>query len=241
MLSLFRGSLAAAAALAIGLTAAPALAQPINYQSFILPNAATVNITSPIGPGNYSAGRITLQNATSVNWVGAININAWCIDLNNGLAAPGAYTLGSLTNAALNNQLNALLNGAAASALNLSNPTNNAGLQVAIWKTVYKGNVADSLYPSQAAFTTTTTTINTQADIFLSFINDPANLLWKANNSMQIVTLDPNPQGSTQRLITLAPGGNPGPTPVPEPASLVLIAVGLAGLGIARRRRRTLH
>ena len=144
MLSMFRGPVVAAA-LALGLASAPAMAQNVTYDSYSLPNPGLVHITAPIGPGNYNAGQITLIDATSTNWVGAININAWCIDLNNGLALSGQYALGSVTgnNAAitqaLNIKLNALLNGAATANIDLTDNVNNAGLQVAIWKTVYNG------------------------------------------------------------------------------------------------------
>ena len=124
MLNMIRGRVIAAAALAIGLAASPAMADTLAYTGYTVTNAKNVTITTP-NIGTVGAGRIVLSGV-QINSVGAANVNAWCIDLNNTLQGMGTYGLGGLSDTLLAANLNALLNGAAVSNLDLSTGVNSA-------------------------------------------------------------------------------------------------------------------
>jgi hypothetical protein len=220
---------AAAVALGMAATAVPALADTVTYTGYTLTNAQNVTVTTPI-TGTFGAGRIVLSGV-QINFVGAPNINAWCIDLNNTLAGQGAFTTGSLSNSAMATTLNALLNGAASDpSFSLTTGNNSAALQVAVWRTVVPSFAMNTSGNGGSIFNLSTTLLNN--------VSNPGNTLWKSDSSKQLVTLDPAPQNSTQRLITLVPGQpNNNNTNIPEPVSMALLSVGLVGLAVARRRR----
>ena len=231
MLSMLRSRVIAAATLAIGLAGSPALADTLTYTGAALTNPKNVTITTP-SIGTVNAGRIVLSGV-QINAVGAVNVDAWCIDLNNTLQGMGTFGLGALSDTLLAANLNALLNGAAVSNLDLATGVNSAALQVAVWKTVV---------PAFAMSTSTAESLSiwNTANTMLANVANGSNLIWKASLTKQILTLDP-PLNSNQRLITLVSAPSSGNQNIPEPASIALITVGLAGIAIARRRRRTQH
>ena len=203
MLNMLRGRVIAAAALAIGLAASSAMADTLSYTGYTVTNAKSVTITTP-NIGTVGAGRIVLSGV-QINSVGAANVNAWCIDLNNTLQGMGTYGLGGLSDTLLAANLNALLNGAAVSNLDLSTGVNSAALQVAVWKTVV---------PAFAMSTSTAESLSiwNTANIMLADVANSSNLIWKASSTKQILTLDPL-FGANQRLITLVPGSSSGNRP----------------------------
>jgi hypothetical protein len=101
---------------------------------------------------------------------------------------------------------------------------------VAVWRTVVPSFAMNTSGNGGSIFNLSTTLLNN--------VSNPGNTLWKSDSSKQLVTLDPAPQNSTQRLITLVPGQpNNNNTNIPEPVSMALLSVGLVGLAVARRRR----
>lgn len=245
----------AVAAIALGLSAAPAMADIITTSSVSLPNGSTTitvvypNHTVDGGGSSVITGMIGLQTT-----IGALN--SYCVDLfdyistgnpsvnsfnRNALTAGQQYSndpsTGVFTQAQVTLITSLLTNGA----LQTQNTVNTAALQLAIWAVEYDTAAANGSYnitSTDSFYFKATGDSNSaaalaQAQTYLNYATGyqsgsswiAATWATQSNKFVQYLT---STTGNVQNLVYLA---------TPEPSTIALFAIGLGGLWAARRRK----
>jgi hypothetical protein len=185
-----------------------AVADTITYTGLTYTPAGTVHITSPIGPGTYYAGQFSITWNGNGTW-------AYCVDLTNTIS-PGIY---DATPSALSSgyfkaaYLLDLYRGQADTA------NESAGLQMAIWKSIY----GDSFTFDSVSDPAITGYYNTYIASLVGF--DP-NTYQGSSNYTYLNLYNVGSTTVRQGLIT----------GVPEPMTLILFGLGLIGLAGFRRK-----
>jgi hypothetical protein len=185
-----------------------AVADTVTYSGLTYTPAGMVHITSPIGPGTYNAGQFNIAWNGDGTW-------AYCVDLTNTIS-PGTY---DATPSALSSgyfkaaYLLDLYRGQADTA------NESAGLQMAIWKSIYGASFTFDSVSDPAI----TTYYNMYVASLAGF--DPGTYQGYSNYTY----LNLYNVGSTTVRQGLITG-------VAEPMTMILFGLGLIGLAGLRRK-----
>ena len=228
-MSTFKNGLLGAAALAAVIAGVNvASAAPFTYNGYTVANEQNINILTPntISGG---AGQVTLIGAGANS---GQNLLAWCLDVYDGLASSGTYTIAPLTIAGADGhtsltttqigEIGALMKNGDAT---IGTDTDvSAAIQLAIWKVEYG-----------ASFSFSGLTIETIDDAgeYVTLAGTGTGTGVWAPEGVNLLSEDGN-----QNLGDWTPSGGGGSNPTPLPAALPLFATGLGALGLLGWRRK---
>jgi hypothetical protein len=198
-----------------GLFAAqPALADTLTFGGFTN-GSASVSITSPITLSP-SAGGFSMTDVDTSS-----TFQAWCVDIFQTLASPSSYTLQSASSFYSSDpgKATALSQLASSSLSSVTNATNSAAFQLAVWEIVNEASGGGySLTAGNFKASSTTAVINA-ANSMLGNLSGPITMtasVWAS--------------GSSQDIAVFAP--------VPEPETYAMMLAGLGLMGFVARRRK---
>src|SRR5664280_1517312 len=225
--STFKNGLLGAAAFAAVIAGVNvASAAPFTYNGYTVANEQNINILTPktISGG---AGQVTLIAGANSGQ----NLLAWCLDVYDGLARSGTYTIAPLTTAGAGGsnpsltttqigEIGALMKNGDAT---IGTDTDvSAAIQLAIWKVEYGASFSFSGL--------TTETIDDAGEyVTLAGIGTG---VW-APEGVNLLS-----EHGNQNLGDWTPSGGGGSNPTPLPAALPLFATGLGALGLLGWRRK---
>jgi hypothetical protein len=250
--------IAAAGALVMAATVAPALADVLTFGSpeWVEGSPGTVYVSyngpAPPSPGkspsneNVYAGELNLVDSTT-----SLSYSVFCTDIfdDAGIPSGNTYTLNQVGsygqfitgNTAMTfsqtqfGQIKALLNGVAASNY-ITDSITSAAVQVAIWKIENDNPQSPSSYNLATGYFTATTpsdpAILTDAASLLSNVEGSLPVWGDQTGSLEEWTVTSGNQDFSFLSVSSHSFGV-----VPEPGSLILLASGLAGFAAVRRRR----
>lgn len=189
-----------------------ARAGTISYSGFSVISPQTVTLGGDALGGKsetVSAGEITLSAISG----GTGSLATFCVDVADWLQPAGSFKIGSYLDATLTDAVNALISHVLPT---FGTETKaSAALQVAIWKKEYGKSLS-------------VTGNDAVTDLAQTYLNNLDSGNWRADRTLQVVTLDG--AGVTQSQAYLAK--------VPEPGSLALVGAGLLGVAALGRRLR---
>jgi hypothetical protein len=217
-------STAVAVAVAGLFAAQPALADTLTYNGSwngLGYGSATITSLSPALTEGVPAGAIAMTNTTPNP---DVSFQAWCVDIFHTLASSSSYTLQNATSfyASDPGKATALSELASHSLSSVTNTTNSAAFQLAVWEIVNEtSGHGYSLTGGNFRASSESAVINA-ANSMLGNLSGPITLT--ANVWAQ------NTPGSTQDLVVFAP--------VPEPETYAMMLAGLGLMGFVARRRK---
>lgn len=195
----------------------PALADMLNFNGFST-GSVSVSIRSPIRQ-SFSAGGFSMTNVNTGS-----SFQAWCVDIFDHLARSTNYTLTSGTTfySGDTGKATALSHLASNWLSSVTNSTNSAAFQLAIWEIV--NETSGGSYSLTAG--------NFKARSSGAVISAANNMLSNLSGSLAYTTnvWAQNYAHSTQDLAVFAP--------VPEPQTYAMMLAGLGLIGFVARRRK---
>jgi hypothetical protein len=210
-------STAMAVAVAGLFAAQPALADSLTFNGFS-DGSVSASITSPTSK-SVNAGGFSMTNNTAGG-----SFVAWCADIFHNMATTTSYTLtsGASFYSSDPGKATALSELATHSLGLVTNATNSAAFQLAVWEIV--NETSGSGYNlSGGNFTVTSdAAVMTAASGMLGNLSGPI--------TMTANVWAPNVSGSSQDLVVFAP--------VPEPETYAMMLAGLGLMGFVARRRK---
>lgn len=196
--------------------------------------AVTITSTSnpAVGPMAVAAGGFALKGDLDGK-PGVELFDAFCLDISTYLRLPSLYMISGspfasdpLTALQLSN-IGKLFN-TAYKGLDLTNATQNAGFQLALWEIVNEAAGNSYALGSGNFSATGSAAANSMADTFLAGLSGAATQKYRMTF---LESADPRAKDGhySQNLVTVSP--------VPLPAAGLMLMAGLGGLGLMRRRR----
>ena len=215
----------------LALSAGATHATTVSYQggdAFGTNGHAGVTVTSiadPVKSVGASAGGFSLKG--NIYGTGSVNFVAWCLDITHYLASSADYVvtntpfIGDALTAVQQTNIGKLFNSAYAG-LVLTNSSQSAGFQLALWEIIYENPANVFVLASGNLQVTGDSGALAAGQAFLNNLSNPATQAWNLTFLQST--------GEKQNLVTA--------TPVPVPAAMGLMLLALGGLAAVGRRRR---